>query len=335
MADLLKTITSVFPEKRVVIAGDLVADQFLHGSISRVSREAPVFILRHQETETRPGGAANAAANIAGLGGTAVPVGVVGDDEAGRLLVNSLTDRNVYCNWVLEELGRMTTTKVRVLAAQSYSVKQQVIRIDYEDPSPVSAELRAELIEDLRLAVDGADALIISDYGYGVLNADLYGEARHLAETYEIPLVVDSRFRLRELAGATSATPNQEEVEQILGAGYTDADCLRLCEDLGYRSLLITCGNRGMLIAEEGGGIFRMPAIGPTEPVDVTGAGDTVIAAYALGLASGLSFRDAATIANHAGGIVVMKKGTATVTADELIESLTSEDLLVHSDLAV
>ncbi|HEY2866015.1 MAG TPA: PfkB family carbohydrate kinase, partial [Pyrinomonadaceae bacterium] len=145
MTDLVKTITDVFPTKRVVVVGDLVADQFLHGSISRVSREAPVFILRHEETETRPGGAANAAANIATLGGNAAPVGCIGDDEAGRRLRDALIDRQIGCEWILEDLGSMTTTKVRVLAGQNYSVKQQVIRIDYENPASLSAGSRAEL----------------------------------------------------------------------------------------------------------------------------------------------------------------------------------------------
>jgi len=335
MVDLVKTITDVFPTKTILVVGDLVADQFLHGSISRVSREAPVFILRHEETETRPGGAANAAANIASLGGRVVPVGVVADDEAGRRLCDALTDRQVGCEWITEDPGGTTTTKIRVLAGQNYSVKQQVIRIDYENPTAFSAQIRADLGGNLRAAAESADAIVVSDYGYGVLNSDLYDEARCLAKKYEIPLIVDSRFRLREMPGATSATPNQEEVEHLLGAEFTDADCLRLCEDLGYESIVVTCGNRGMVVVEPGRGTFRMSAIGSTEPVDVTGAGDTVIAAYALGLASGLSFRDAATIANHAGGIVVMKKATATVTATELIESLTNEDLLVHSELAV
>ncbi|HYJ92242.1 MAG TPA: PfkB family carbohydrate kinase [Pyrinomonadaceae bacterium] len=335
MTDLVKTITDVFPKKRIVVAGDLVADQFLHGAITRVSREAPVFILKHEETETRPGGAANAAANIASLGGTPLPIGVIGDDENGHRLRESLIDHSVGCGSVADNFAGVTTTKVRVLAGHNYAVKQQVIRIDYENPTPYSKEIESELIENLRLAIDEADAAIISDYGYGVVRADLYEEAQALAKKAGIPLIVDSRFRLKEFPGATSATPNQEEVEQLLGADFTDADCARLCEDLGYESLIVTCGNRGMIIVEPGRGIYRMPAIGSTQPVDVTGAGDTVIAAYALGLASGLNFREAATIANHAGGIVVMKKGTATVSATELIESITNEDLLVHSDFAV
>jgi len=212
MADLVETITDIFPRKRVVIAGDLVADQFLHGAIARVSREAPVFILRHEETETRPGGAANAAANIAALGGTALPVGIVGGDVAGRQLSLALADLQVTCNWVVEDLDGSTTTKVRVLAGQNYSVKQQVIRIDYENAGPFSQDVRSELLDNLRSACDGADAVVVSDYGYGVLSVDLYETARDIAKKRGIPLIVDSRYRLREMKGATSATPNQEEV---------------------------------------------------------------------------------------------------------------------------
>lgn len=334
MTDLSNKVTELFPGKRIVIAGDLVADQFLTGSISRVSREAPVFILRHEQTETRPGGAANAAANVASLGGTPLLVGVTGGDENGRLLRESLRDAGVNCNSVLSNTDGRTTTKVRVLAGQSYSVKQQVIRIDYENRTEFPQAMRDELIQNIRSAAVNADAIVVSDYGYGVVSKDLFSEAQSLAKQNSIPLVVDSRFRLGEFSGATSATPNQEEVEQLIGPNFSDADCTRLCGELGFDSLLITCGNKGIIVIESGGNLRRFAAIGSTEPVDVTGAGDTVIAAYSLGLASGLSPVDAATIANHAGGIVVMKKGTATAPANELIESLRTHMDLAYSDSA-
>ena len=334
MPDLRDSVSKLFPGKRILIAGDLVADQFLSGSISRVSREAPVFILRHENTETRPGGAANAAANVASLGGTPIVVGVTGDDERGRLLRESLENARVDCDGILSNHGGTTTTKVRVLAGQSYSVKQQVIRIDYENEAQFSDDLLSRLIESLADAASQADAIVISDYGYGVVGPALFDKARQLARDRSIPLIVDSRFRLREFSGATSATPNQEEVEQLLGKDLSDANCAGLCGDLGFESLLITCGNKGMIVVENRKGVQRFSAIGSTEPVDVTGAGDTVIAAYSLGLASGLTPVEAATIANHAGGIVVMKKGTATASADELIESLTAHSHLVHSDSA-
>jgi len=334
MIDPVQAIKRIFSEKKVVIIGDAVADQFLHGSISRVSREAPVFILRHEETETLPGGAANAAANVASLGGLPLLVGLIGGDENGKLLRASLSELNVGVENLVEDFYSTTTTKVRVLAGQSYSVKQQVIRIDYENSATLSDETESKLIEHLRSATEQADALVVSDYGYGVVNIAVFDEARNLAKARNIPLIVDSRFRLSELRGATSATPNQEEVEQLLGKEFTDEDCARLCEDLRFKSLLITCGNQGMMVIESGRGVFRIPAVGSTQPVDVTGAGDTVIAAYALGLASGLDPRQAAAIANHAGGIVVMKKGTATVRADELLGSIAKEAALSRSDVA-
>jgi rfaE bifunctional protein kinase chain/domain len=327
MTDLTAAITEIFNRKNVVIAGDMVADQFLYGAISRVSREAPVFILQHQNTETRPGGAANAAANVATLGGHTVIVGVTGGDENGRLLRESLKQAGVDCKYLSENAGGVTTTKVRVLASQSYSVKQQVIRIDYENSLPFTAELKSKLIDDLRGAAETADAIIVSDYGCGVVTNELFEETRKIATARNIPLVVDSRSRLRELHGATAATPNQDEATQLLGERFTDADCSRLCEELDLKSLLITCGNKGMTLIESGKAPVHFPAVGATEPVDVTGAGDTVIAAYALGLASGLSFREAALVANHAGGIVVMKKGTATASQEELIESLAAEEM--------
>ena len=213
-------------------------------------------------------------------------------------------------------------------------MKQQVIRIDYENSSDLSDELRSQLIENLANASADADAIVISDYGYGVVDKELFERARQLAQQHSIPLIVDSRTRLREFGGATSATPNQEEVEQLLGPNFSDADCQRLCEELGFDSLLVTCGNKGMVIVENGKNVRQFSAIGSTEPVDVTGAGDTVIAAYSLGLASGLAPCEAAAIANHAGGIVVMKKGTATADLGELIGSLRMHNGLAYSDSA-
>ena len=228
MPDLVDRVTNAFNGKRIVIAGDLVADQFLSGSISRVSREAPVFILKHDHTETRAGGAANAAANVASLGGVPLVVGVTGDDENGRRLRKSLQNANVNCDSILSNSDVTTTTKVRVLAGQSYSVKQQVIRIDYENENNYSDDLKTRLIENLSAAASHADAIVVSDYGYGVVGQELFDEARDLSKKYSIPLIVDSRFRLREFGDATSATPNQEEVEQLLGQNFSDADCERL-----------------------------------------------------------------------------------------------------------
>ncbi len=324
MPGLSTTITERFRDSTVVIVGDLVADQFLNGTISRVSREAPVFILRHDETVTLPGAAANAAANVASLGGNAILLGFVGDDAAGEKLRAALADLGVDSSGVITREKAQTTTKVRVLAGQHYAARQQVIRIDYENTELLSTAAEDELIDRLKKVADRADAFIVSDYNYGAVFDRLYREVVAASKGLNKPLIVDSRYRLPEFTDATSATPNREEVEQILGPEPNDESCFELRGRLGLKSLLITNGNKGMKLFGEGNAPHCIDAVGSKEPVDVTGAGDTVIAAYALGLASGLGYAEAATLANHAGGLVVMKKGTATVSADELLASLGS-----------
>ncbi|MGE3465356.1 MAG: bifunctional heptose 7-phosphate kinase/heptose 1-phosphate adenyltransferase [Pyrinomonadaceae bacterium] len=310
-----------FGGKRIALIGDLVADQFLNGTISRVSREAPVFILRHEETVTLPGAAANAAANVASMGGEPILLGVIGTDSEGERLKASLGNKGVAAGHILSDPEIKTTTKVRVLAGQHYAVRQQVIRIDYENSGELSAELRKRLQDKLDEVAAEIDAIIVSDYGYGAVFDAIFAQARDIADRRGIPLVVDSRYRLSSLTGATAATPNSEEVEQIAGEAFSDNDCQRLRESLGCTALLVTNGNKGMTLFENGTSA-HFDAVGSPEPVDVTGAGDTVIAAFTLALAAGVGYSDAATIANHAGGIVVMKKRTATVSVDELLASL-------------
>lgn len=310
-----------FEGKKVVVIGDLVADQFLSGTIARVSREAPVFILRHEDTQTYPGAAANAAANISALGGTPILVGTIGSDPEGRLLRSALTSSGVNCDRIVETSQR-TTTKLRVLAGQHYAQRQQVIRIDFEGSSGSDKEVNERIIEHIQAAASEAHAIVISDYGYGVIGSRVFETALAISREKQIALIVDSRFRLADLGGATSATPNQEEVENLLGESFTDEDCVRLADRLGFDSLLVTRGNQGMLLCQKDRDAISIDAVGSLEPIDVTGAGDTVIAAYSLGIAAGLGFESSARIANHAGGIVVMKKGTATVTATELIRSI-------------
>jgi rfaE bifunctional protein kinase chain/domain len=330
MSDLQKIIRDEFPRKKIMIVGDLVADQFLQGTITRVSREAPVFIMRHDQTQTLPGAAANAAANVASLGGQAVLVGIVGNDDNGNALLQKLEEAKVDHRHIVRAAEMRTTTKIRVLAGQEHAARKQVIRIDYE-PSPlISAGITKNIKENILAAVGDVDAIVISDYNYGVAAPEVIKTVNESAGEKRIPVIVDSRFRLSDFPGAASATPNQDEVEQIAGRRITDekelaAFCAGLREKLNYQALLVTRGNNGILLLEKNAPAVSLEAVGPKEPIDVTGAGDTVIAAYALGLASGLSFLDAARVANHAGGVVVMKRRTASVSADELIAALRAE----------
>jgi rfaE bifunctional protein kinase chain/domain len=318
-----------FAERRIAILGDSIADKFLYGSISRVSREAPVFILRHQQTETLPGGAANCAMNLAALGARVSLISVTGDDEAGAELRARLQAAGVDTDGIVVSEKVQTTTKVRILAGHSHSSKQQVIRIDYEGDSLASAEVRTAIIKKLQQILAEANALVISDYNYGVVDAEAVALIRKTAR--EIPVLVDSRFRLADFPGFTAATPNEEEVENQIGkplasAEEFDAATKTLKERLGHRALLVTRGGKGMTLMEGDAPALHIPAVGAHQPVDVTGAGDTVIASFALALASGASFADAARLANYAGGLVVMKRGTASVTAAELEHSILSSE---------
>jgi rfaE bifunctional protein kinase chain/domain len=327
MKTRLTNLVREFAKRRVVVVGDLVADQFLFGEISRVSREAPVLILRHERTETVPGGAANCAVNLASLGARVSLVGTVGADAAGDALLERLRAAEVDVAGVVRSPELRTATKMRVLAGQAHSMRQQVIRVDYESEPLSDAKIFAEINARLREALTRAEAIIVSDYNYGVAGAEVVALVRAANVSRGVPVLVDSRFRLLDFPGFTSATPNEDEVEQVLGrrladAATSEAAATELRERLGHRALLITRGSQGMLLVEAGAAPLHLAAVGSREAVDVTGAGDTVIAAYTLALASGATFTDAAHVANHAGGIVVMKRGTASVKAGELLSSL-------------
>ena len=320
-------IVRKFSQKRLLVIGDTIADRFVYGEISRVSREAPVFILRHEHTETTPGGAANCAANLAALGAKVSLVSVIGEVEPGRVLLDTLERAGIDCQGVVSSAQRTTTTKMRVLAGQVHSTRQQVIRIDYESEPEIAFAERERLLQGLLKAVKEADAVIISDYNYGVVDLETAAMARDAADQRRIPIFIDSRFRLSEFPRFTSATPNEDEIAQLSGQPLTndselDALGAKLREELVYRSLLVTRGSRGMVLFEADAQPLHIDAVGSRQPVDVTGAGDTVIATYALAIASGASFAAAAQLANFAGGIVVMKRGTATVSAAELSSAI-------------
>jgi D-glycero-beta-D-manno-heptose-7-phosphate kinase len=327
MNRLIEIVRS-FGDRRMLIIGDAIADQFLYGNISRVSREAPVFILRHELTQTVPGGAANCAMNLAALGARVSLIAAVGNDESGRELRAKLDMAGVDVSGVIVSEKIQTTTKVRILAGQSHSNKQQVIRIDYEGAALGSDQPRDSILAALKKALPSAEAIVISDYNYGVVDGRAVDSIR---ESSFKPVLVDSRFRLSQFTGFTAATPNEDEVEHLIGRSISSTDELEhaaetLKKELGHRALLVTRGAQGMMLLEDDAAPLHIQAVGAQQSVDVTGAGDTVIATFALAIASDASFTDAARLANHTGGVVVMKRGTASVTAAELEHSILSSE---------
>ena len=312
--------------QRVAMLVDLVADRFVSGTPKRISREAPVLILRYEGERLAPGGGANAVANVAALGGVPLPVGVVGDDANGRELVAALAELGVETGGIRRHAGYRTPTKVRIVAGGRHAIKQQIVRYDVEDTLVLAAGERAELLAPLaRWAADPATAprvAILSDYGYGAVDPALVPAVRR-ALGDGCRLIGDSRYRLGELAGLDGATPNEEEADALLGEPL-DGDPARIAAGgaalrrrLGTRFLLVTRGSRGMSLFEEGA-VAHLPVHGTDQVADVTGAGDTVIGTFALALAAGATPLEAALLADYAGGVVVMKMGTATLAPDEL-----------------
>jgi rfaE bifunctional protein kinase chain/domain len=324
---LLATIER-FSGKQVIMLGDLVADEFIYGEIARVSREAPVLILKQREKQVVPGGGANAANNLAALGARVSVVGVVGDDPAGASLLASLREKGIATQRVLRLKGHLTPTKSRILGGYSHWQRQQIVRLDREPPQPLKPEIRGRLSREVAKLLPEASALLISDYGYGTTDGGEAGLLRRRARNLSMPITVDSRFSFRSYTGLTAATPNEPEIEEACGRKIgTDLDLLnRLGQELlkrqHYRALLVTRGRDGMVLFERRRPPRYLPIFGSDQAVDVTGAGDTVIAAFTLALAAGASFLHAAMLANCAGGLVVMKRGTATASAAELKEAI-------------
>jgi len=326
--DRLRKIVEAFPKMTVTVLGDLVADEFVFGEISRVSREAPVLILKHRDRKVVPGGAANAICNLADLGVTVLPVGVVGDDEAGRLLLRAFRHRRIAVSGVLKDKSYSTVTKTRILAGFAHTAGQQVVRLDREPAEGPNSHLRRELVLSTREYARASDALLVSDYGYGAATPALLTAIREKRGIDRVPVTLDSRHRMLQFSGITAATPNEAEVEEILGIRIGNdwnrlmAAGEQIVGEMKLESLLITRGKDGMVAFPRRHRAIDIPIYGSDEVADVTGAGDTVIAAFTAALAAGADAEEAAQLANYAGGIVVMKRGTATVSQQELLQAL-------------
>src|SRR5580704_5567850 len=213
----LKKIVEAFPNVTVTVLGDLVADEFIFGEISRVSREAPVLILKNRERMVVPGGGANAVNNLADLGVNVLPVGIVGDDEPGRLLLKYFRHKRIAVSGVLKDKSHITVTKTRILAGMTHTARQQVVRVDREPLEPPDAHLTRELYLAARNYAHASDALLVSDYGYGAATPALVSALRDKGKLGAVPIILDSRYRMLQYSGVTAATPNEPEVEEALG----------------------------------------------------------------------------------------------------------------------
>ncbi|MFP5284665.1 MAG: bifunctional heptose 7-phosphate kinase/heptose 1-phosphate adenyltransferase [Thermoanaerobaculia bacterium] len=329
MTDRLLRLVDALAGQPVAMLVDLVADVFVTGTPKRISREAPVLILSYQGEQLIPGGGANAVANVAALGGRPLPLGVVGDDPHGLKLLADLEQRGVTTEGILVRHGYRTPTKVRILGGGKHSIKQQIVRYDIEDRLELTEGERDRFGDLLSRWAGELKVAILSDYGYGAAEPGMLPRMR-AALGDRATLVADSRYRLGDFVGLDGATPNEEEAEALLGRAINDdperlevaGSILR--ERLGARFLLITRGSRGM-------SLFRpqtsahLPVSGTDQVADVTGAGDTVIGTFALTLAAGGTPLEAALLANYAGGVVVMKMGTATCSPEELRRAVAAD----------
>ena len=323
----LLAIVDRFADARVALYGDLVLDRFILGTPKRISREAPVIILRHEGQRDVPGGGANALANIAALGARVSVVAAIGDDESGAALRDALEQRGIATDMIVTVPGFRTPTKVRVLGGGHSSLKHQVARYDIEDQLDADGAWRVEMARNLAEEVGRADAVAISDYGYGCVVPEALAQVT--ADHGGMWTCLDSRHRVGTFGGVAAATPNLDELEVFCGRRLSsDTEVAAGAEELRHaldaRFVLATRGNHGMTLVQAGGEPRHIPVFGTDQVADVTGAGDTVLAVLSVALAAGADPFDAAHLANIAAGLVVMKLGTATISAVELRAAVAS-----------
>jgi rfaE bifunctional protein kinase chain/domain len=327
--DRLLRLVRMFAGKRILVVGDMVADEYILGKPLKISREAPVLILGHREHYTVPGGATNPAANARTLGAEVYLAGVIGDDAPGERLRERLDAYGIHMEGLVREPGRPTSTKTRIVAGDTQLVRQQIVRVDLIDDSELGEDCKQRIIAYLREMIPSVDGLILSDYDNGVLSPEIIATAIPLAIEHRKMLTVDSHGDLARFQGVTALTPNQPEAEGTLGRRITDQRSLEaagaeLLEQTHAQGVLITRGAEGMSLFERERAPVHLPAY-PTELVDPTGAGDTVAATFTLALAAGASMADAAALANVAAGLVVRRLGCATTTPRELSAAIRSQ----------
>ncbi len=325
LIEKLKSAVSKWQGKRVLILGDMILDEFIFGRTQRVSREAPVVVVRYDGCSYSPGGAANAAQNVDALGGRADPIGLIGLDDTSLHLKRIFHAKGLPVRGLISSSERCTTSKTRVMAGDYHAQRQQIVRIDREQDAPISLKLQERVLSLFESRLKRADAVILSDYQQGLFTEKVVNESINMCRRSGIPVVADSRFRLGEFKGVTTATPNEVEAAAAAGFSLTGDRALeriarKLLRSLSASSLLVTRGRFGMCLFEPRRRVRSVEVVGSSEATDVTGAGDTVVSAVALTLAAGESMYTAMHIANMAASIVVMKRGTAVVKKVEVLE---------------
>ncbi len=317
-----RQVIEKFSEQRIVVIGDLMLDEFIWGQVRRISPEAPVPVVEVKRETLNPGGAGNVVTNLIELGAQAVPVGIIGDDEAGSMLSRRFKECSAGTSGLVVDDTRPTTRKTRIVAHS-----QQMVRADREDRTPIKGVIEQRVISAFMTALDRADAVIISDYDKGLLTPTVLGAVIEAARSRGKIVCLDPKIKnFLHYRRVDVITPNQLEAERATGIELTDQAALaaaaqRIRQMLDCRNVLITRGELGMSLLDVEGRIMHIPTVA-REVYDVTGAGDTVIATLALSLSSGATLSEAAIIANHAAGVVVAKVGTASVSCEELLSAL-------------
>ena len=326
MSEELRSIIDRFSGQPVLVVGDMVADVYLEGKISRISREAPVLVLEHQGETIVPGGAANVVHNIATLGGAIFALGVLGSDPAGEELESILAAKGVVTSGLIADDKRPTITKTRIMAGGQATVRQQIVRIDRESKEPLTSVIEQQLVNSFQLLLPNVKAVILSDYGVQTISSMLKTVVLKCCRERSIPCIVDSRYDILSFKGATVVKQNEAELmaaleykelsgEQLSAAGRA------LLTRMEAEVILLTRGPEGMTVFEKHA-VTHIPVSNVAEVIDVSGAGDTAVAAMALSLAAGAGYLEAATIANYAAGCVVRKFGTATTSQREVAEAI-------------
>jgi rfaE bifunctional protein kinase chain/domain len=319
-------LTSVLDEmegRRILVLGDVVADIYLHGNISRISREAPVLVLEQQKETVVAGGAANVVNNVATLGGSVFAVGLLGNDNGGDGIKEVLRQNGAHIEGFLTDENRPTISKTRIIAGGRATVSQQIVRVDKECHEPMTEAHEKELLKYIKSVLPKMQGVVLSDYGSGTVTPKLRKAIISCARKQGIPSMVDSRYDVKSFKGISYVKQNDAELSAAVGRSLPDEEAVieaaqELLQELSAEGVLVTRGELGMILVEKDGAVHVIPVSDKSEVYDVSGAGDTCVAAMILALAAGCSPDKAAELSNIASGIAVRKLGTATVSAEEL-----------------